>query len=189
MTDTASDARTFHSSRSRTQSSTATARRSALRAGGVHGNRAPRQPEVRLAFPGMATIARETGMSRNRVVAAVKKLETTGLIRVNRRKRDDGGKASNEYTLVNATTLVPPQTPEPQTTTATDAPPCISEIHGDVSTEYIPCIPQIQEQDESNRRLLTIQIQKTLAHPRQAPRLKHPLPFRAKTRPSPTIPL
>lgn len=107
-----------------------------------------------VAFPGMATIARETGMSRNRVVAAVKKLETTGLIRVNRRKRDDGGKASNEYTLVNATTLVPPQTPEPQTTTATDAPPCISEIHGDVSTEYIPCIPQIQEQDESNKTTL-----------------------------------
>ncbi len=107
-----------------------------------------------VAFPSMATIAAETGMKRNRVVRAVKQLRDLGLIQIRARKRDDGGQTSNEYELVNVAPLVPPQTPEPEASAATTAPPlyfwntppCIPEIH--------PCIPEIHEQDELNQTKL-----------------------------------
>lgn len=104
-----------------------------------------------VAFPSMATIAAETGMRRNRVVKAVKDLRDLGLIRVQPRKRDDGGQTSNEYELVNVTPLTPPHVPGPESSTATEPPPCIPEIQPPVSDEYSPCIPGIHEQDEVNQ--------------------------------------
>jgi biotin operon repressor len=103
------------------------------------------------AFPGMDTIAAETGMSRKRVWTAVKQLKTLGLLKVQARKRDDGGQTSNEYTLVNVTPLVPPHKPVQETTTAIEAPPCVHGTHPPVSEVHSPCVRGTHEQDESNQ--------------------------------------
>lgn len=50
--------------------------------------------------PGMSQIAEWTGMSRRRVVTAVRTLESLGMIVVTRERHDDGSRKVNVYTVV-----------------------------------------------------------------------------------------
>lgn len=107
--------------------------------------------KVGAAWPSMATIASETGMSRRRVITAVKQLEKLGLLRVEPRYHESGGKTSHHYMLVNVEPLTPPQTPVDPPSTPTEAPPCESGAHTHVHDDHIPCVPGAHEEYESNK--------------------------------------
>ena len=106
-----------------------------------------------VAFPGMATIARETGMSRRRVLSAVRQLQALGLLMVTTRRREDGGKTAHHYTILPVAIPVgmPPEMAVAGTGTATDPPPCESGAHGHVNLVHIPCESGAHEQDEVNK--------------------------------------
>lgn len=54
-----------------------------------------------VAFPGIATLAEKSGMSKPSVITHLDKLEAIGLIYVDRQKKPDGGNAPNHYYLLS----------------------------------------------------------------------------------------
>lgn len=117
-----------------------------------------------VAWPSLATIARETGMSRRQASQSVKRLKELGLLKVRLRVRDDGGLASNEYILVN----IEPGSADVQDTSA-ESPdgaqnhtpvhvvhyPYSTTCTGVVHHVPYPSAPRAHKQYESNNTNLT----------------------------------
>lgn len=82
------------------------------------------------AWPGMATIAKEMGMSRRKVIDCIKELERLKLIHVKRDTKSDGTRAVNHYTLEDVKALVYPDPSESDALPSeSDALPLVNEVH------------------------------------------------------------
>jgi hypothetical protein len=72
-----------------------------------------RRAKEGMAFPSLATIAKDTGMSARSVIRCLKTLETLGLMRKETRKTVYGGHTSNLYELCELTNAQEPRSDTP----------------------------------------------------------------------------